>query len=114
MIAAYAATFSILGALQYRFYTAAFDLPIFAQAMEGMLHGRFHGSIRGMNFLGDHSSLILFLLVPVYAVFRHPLTLVVVQSLALALGAIPVARLARRSLGRADRALACAALYLMY
>ena len=114
MIAAYAATFSILGALQYRFYTAAFDLPIFAQAMEGMLHGRFHGSIRGMNFLGDHSSLILFLLVPVYALFRHPLTLVVVQSLALALGAIPVARLARRSLGRADRALACAALYLMY
>ena len=111
---AYALTFSIVGILQYRFYTAAFDLPIFAQAVEGLLHGRFYGSIRGMNWLGDHSSLILFLLVPLYAVFRHPLTLVVGQCIALALGAIPVARLARRATGRASLALAFAALYLLY
>src|SRR5260221_7577091 len=114
MMAVYAATFSLIGALQYRFFTAAFDLPIFAQAMEGMLHGRFHGSIRGMNWLGDHSSLILFLLVPIYAVFRHPLTLVVVQSVTLALGAIPVARLASRRLGSRTSGLACAALYLLF
>ena len=114
LIAAYALLFSAAGILQYRFYTPAFDLPIFAQAVDGLLRGTLFVPIRGMVWLGDHSSWILFLLAPLYAVFRHPVTLVVVQSVALALGAIPAARLARRVTGSAAVGLSFAALYLAY
>ncbi|MBI5708837.1 MAG: DUF2079 domain-containing protein [Candidatus Eisenbacteria bacterium] len=114
MIALYAAAFSAVCAIKVRYYLYTdFDLAIFAQATDGILRGTTFSSIRGMNWLGDHSSLILFLVAPLYALFRHPLTLLVVQSAALALGALPVAWLARRELGSAALALGFAALYLL-
>jgi len=111
----YAAAYSTLSILKYRYYLYdVFDLAIFVQAMNGMLRGSLFSSLRGMDWLGDHSSLILFLLAPLYAIFRHPFTLLVVQSAALGLGALPVFWLARRGLGDAAAALAFAALYLLY
>ena len=43
------------------------DLAIFAQACSRLMHGSLFSSIRGMNVLGDHSSLVLFLVTPLYA-----------------------------------------------
>ncbi len=114
LIAAYAITFSILCWIRWRYYLYTdFDLAIFSQAIDGLLRGTLFSSIRGMAWLGDHSSLILFLLAPLYAVFRHPMTLLVVQSTALALGALPIHGLARRELRHDGLALVCAALYLL-
>jgi hypothetical protein len=67
-----------------------------------------------MNWLGDHSSLILFLIAPLYAIARHPVTLPMIQTVALALGAIPVFSLARRELGAGIFPVGFAALYLLY
>jgi uncharacterized membrane protein len=115
LIAAYAVTFSILCWVRWRYYLYTdFDLAIFAQAVDGILRGTLFSSIRGMSWLGDHSSLILFVLAPIYAVIRHPMMLLVVQSTALALGALPVHALARRELRHDGLALACAALYLLH
>jgi uncharacterized membrane protein len=114
LIAAYAVTFSILCWIRWRYYLYTdFDLAIFAQAVDGILRGTLFSSIRGMPWLGDHSSLILFVLAPIYAIVRHPMTLLVVQSVALALGALPIHALARRELRHDGLALACAALYLL-
>lgn len=115
MIAAWAGFFTYHAWLKYRFYLYSdIDLPLFVQAVDGILHGTLYSSIRALYWLGDHSSLILFLVAPLYAVARHPVTLPALQSLALALGAIPVFALARREIGGGLVPLACAALYLLY
>jgi len=115
LIVAYAATFSILSAIKYaNLLYNDIDLAIFVQACDRLLHGSLYSSIRGMNWLGDHSSLNLFLVAPLYAIARHPLTLLVVQSVALALGALPVYALARRELEDRGAALIFAAVYLLY
>jgi uncharacterized membrane protein len=115
MIAAWAGLFSYHAWLKYRYYLYSdIDLPLFVQAVDGILHGTLYSSIRALYWLGDHSSLILFLVAPLYAIARHPVTLPVLQSLALALGAIPVFALARREIGGGLVPVACAALYLLY
>jgi uncharacterized membrane protein len=115
MMAAYAAVFSLVCVVKYRYYLYQdFDLAIFAQAVDGILSGSTFTSIRGMNWLGDHASLILFLVAPLYAVVRHPLTLLILQTGVLALGALPVYLLARRELGDLRLAITFAALYLLY
>src|SRR5262245_53538664 len=115
LIASYAGFFSFVCINKYRQYLYTdFDLAIFAQALDGMLRGTWFSSIRGMPWLGDHTSLNLFLLLPLYAVFRHPITLLVVQSAALALGGVAVARLARREGLGEWAAVTCVALYLFY
>jgi uncharacterized membrane protein len=115
LIAAYAAVYTSLAVIKFRYYLYTdFDLAIFVQATDQALRGSLFSSIRGMNWLGDHVSLILFLVAPLYALVRHPLTLLVLQCVTLALGAWPVFALARRELKHEGVALACAALYLLY
>lgn len=115
MMAAYFLVYGFLSALKFRNYLYVdFDLAIFVQATAQVLHGSLFSSIRGMNWLGDHVSLILFVIAPIYAVFHHPLTLLLLQCLALALGCLPVFAVARRRLGNEHVALALAALYLLH
>jgi uncharacterized membrane protein len=91
-----------------------FDLAIFVQATDQALRGSMFSSIRGMNWLGDHVSLILFVVAPIYAVARHPLTLLHLQTVVLALGALPVYALARRELKLEWAAVMLAAGYLLH
>src|SRR5262249_30241946 len=115
LAAAYAGLFSFLCVQKYRYYLYNdFDLAIFAHAVDGVLRGTFFESIRGMNWLGDHSSLILVPLAPIYALFRDARFLLVVQAGALAAGAWPVYRLAREELSPEWAAVCCAALYLSF
>jgi uncharacterized membrane protein len=115
MVVLWAAVFSYHVFLKYRYYLYSdIDCAMFVQVVDGILHGSLFSSIRGMNWLGDHSSLNLFLVAPVYAVFRHPATLPVIQCVVLALGALPVAALARRELGGGFVPLGFAALYLLF
>ncbi len=114
MVLAYTVIYSTFDAILLRHYLYTdFDLAIFTQAVDGILHGRLFSSIRGMAWPGDHSSLILFLIAPLYALFQSPLTLLVVQSAAQALGALPMYALARRETGHAGIALTCAGIYLL-
>jgi uncharacterized membrane protein len=115
MMAAYAGTMGFLAIVKYRYYLFLdIDLPIFVQATDQALRGTLFSSIRGMNWLGDHVSLILFAIAPLYALIRHPLTLLLLQCLALALGAWPVFSLARRQLKHEGVALLFAGLYLFH
>ena len=99
---------------KYRnFLYTDFDLAIFSQATFGMLRGQWFSSVRGMAWLGDHSSLVLVLLAPLAALVRSPLLLPCVQALALAAGAWPLFLYARRRLGDETAAAAFAAIWVL-
>jgi len=68
------------------FHTAGFDLGIFTQDLKYTLQGKILYSTAGEYQLAHHFSPVLFLLVPVYWLFPHAQTLLVVQALVLAFG----------------------------
>jgi len=72
------------------------DLFIFESSLWNTLHGRlFFNFYEFGNHLGVHFSPGLFFLVPFYAVFPSPLTLLFLQSAAIAFAGIPLHALAK-------------------
>ncbi|MDA4114704.1 MAG: DUF2079 domain-containing protein [Thaumarchaeota archaeon] len=120
MIAAYTLIMSYVVLLRYySFQTHAFDLGIFSQAFSTALHGRlFYETpdqllIPSGSFLGVHFNLLMFLLLPLYALFPSPQTLLILQTIFVALGAVPIFLVARRIVGSERIALAMALVYLV-
>lgn len=112
----YTIIFSYLTILKhFSFQTYAGDLGVFDQAMWTTLHGWFLYSTAefGTHFR-MHFDPMLLLLLPIYAIYPSPLTLLVLQSLFLALGAIPVYLLAKYELKSSSSGLVFALLYLIY
>jgi len=62
----------------------AYDLGIFAQVVWNTLQGDLlYSSIKGgISYLGDHVSPVLVLLAPLYALWPHPETLLILQAVA--------------------------------
>ncbi len=101
--------------LYHRFAYPSFDLAVFQQATWCIAHGLSpFVTVRGLHILGDHFSLILYLLAPLEWVYPHAELLLVVQTIALALGAVPVYLFAYRQLGSQAKALLFALAYLLY
>jgi len=79
------------------FRTNAWDLSIYAQSLYTTLnHGKLlyytcelPGNPAGSLF-GIHFSPFLFLLLPIYALFQNPVTLLVLRPIAISLGLIPL------------------------
>ena len=90
-----------------------FDLAIYGQVMWNILHVSIYSSILGVPFLGNHMDFILFLLIPIYALFQTPKTLLVIQTIFIAAGAFPLYLLAKDNLNR-KFGLAFGILYLIY
>lgn len=101
MIAYYFALFCTLSLYRYNhFGTGIFDLGIFDQATWLISHGKpLFLSSRGMNAFGDHFSVVLYLLAPLYHLWDSPNTLLVLQTFACAIGAYPIYLLARKRTG---------------
>lgn len=81
----------------------SWDLGIFTEAVRDYAHFQTPMvAIRGedMDLLGDHWHPILMLLAPFFRVFPSPITLLVGQSVLLALAAVPLTRTAMDLLGR--------------
>lgn len=75
------------------------DLAYFSQAVWNTAHLQpFAFTIHPGLTLGDHAEWILLLLAVPYAVLPHPLVLVFIQAVTLAVGAFAVQRIAARSL----------------
>jgi uncharacterized membrane protein len=92
--------------VRYHAYRAqAFDLGNMDQAVWNTLHGHpFRFTNRGLDWygpptrLGIHVEPILLLIAPLYLLHEGPETLLVLQTVALGLGAVPLFLLARRRL----------------
>ncbi len=101
--------------LYHRYALTAYDLGIYDQAV--WLISRFHNTfdtVRGLPLLADHFDPILYFLAPLFWVWDSPKILLIAQTLALALGALPVYALARRTTGLAPIGLLFAVCYLCY
>jgi uncharacterized membrane protein len=61
-----------------------FDLAYYVQALWQLIHGRFEVSVEGVPLLGNHVEPIVVLIVPLFALFRHPMAFVLFQNAALA------------------------------
>ena len=117
-VAAYAGGFALLSTLRHRaFETGRFDLGNMTQAVWSTAHGRplEATDLAGDQFtrLGAHVDPILAAFAPHWLVWPSPKLLLTVQSLAVALGAVPVYLLARRHLDSRGVALGLAVAYLL-
>lgn len=96
------------------FRTYAFDIGIYDQGV--WLLSRFHDpfvTVRGLNLFADHSTFILLLVAPLYWLWASPVVLLVTQTLALGLAAVPLYLLTRDLLGSAWLGVAVAAVLLL-
>ncbi len=98
-----------------RYAYMTFDLGIFDQAVWLIAQGKNPFiTARGVHILGDHFSVILYLIAPIYRLFPSPKTLLFLQTLALTLGAIPAYGLARKRLKSEPLGLLFGILYLVH
>jgi len=116
LIAIYTLYSSVCAILRYYgLYYGAFDLGIYMQSLWTTLHSDsiFYTSLWEGSRFANHFEPILFFVLPLYALFPQAETLLVLQSLVLALGAIPVYWIARDELG-GKAGVTFAGLYLLY
>lgn len=86
----------------YSFYTNAWDLGIYAQALYSTLNywKPLYYTVEAIgnpsrSLFGIHFSPFLLLLVPVYAVYQSPITLLVLRPIAISIGLIPLYQILR-------------------
>jgi uncharacterized membrane protein len=113
--AALTLTFSLT--LRYEFKSSGGDGALFAQLLYHVIHGQglttsFPPPYTPQHWFGIHFSPILYALVPLYYLFPHVETLLVVHSAALALAAWPLFLTAAHILKSRWQALVVALLYL--
>ena len=118
-IAAYAVGFAALSVARHEaFATGRFDLGNMTQAVWATAHGHpLHvTSLAGeqMSRLGSHVDPILVAFAPLWWIWPSPNVLLVAQAAAIALGALPVYRLAARHLESDRGGGAFAFAYLLY
>ena len=113
-VSAYILYFSFLSVLKFNSFSYQdFDLAVHALTCWNIVHGSIYTSLLGIPFLGNHMQPVFFLLSPLYALFPHPLTLLLLQSFFLGLGAIPLYLIAKKHINE-GLALIIAAGYLLY
>lgn len=121
--------------LQFRLYEAfrmgLRDLGFFQQALESILRGEpflirqgyvpntsvsglFYGGWEQRSLLSEHVYLLLPIFLPLYALFRTPHSIFVLNAAAVGLAALPLFLLARRRIGNEWLAALIAVLYLLH
>jgi uncharacterized membrane protein len=97
------------------FQSTGWDLGIFDQAIYLISQGEPPiSSLIKVHILGDHAAWVFYPLALLYKIYPNVHWLFVVQSTALALGALPIWHLARLASLREGQAIALAAIYLLY
>jgi len=104
----------------YSFDTSAWDLGIFSQACYNTVRGRvlyytteLYANPNG-SILGVHFSPILLFVIPFYAIVQLPETLLIIQTIILAIGVYPVFFLAQHVIGDRRFGYYFSILYVMY
>lgn len=88
---AYFSIFSTLSVLKHlSFYSTGYDLGIYDQTLYGFSEGKLFYSTVGFPLLGMHIEPILFLILPVYMLFKSPITLLIIQTLSISVSVIPL------------------------
>jgi uncharacterized membrane protein len=97
------------------FQSTAFDLAIFDQAIYLISQNQTpFSSLMSINILGDHAAFIFYPLALLYKIYPDVHWLFLVQAVSLAIGAWPSWSLARQAGLNEAKAMAVAAVYLLY
>ncbi|MCX6745530.1 MAG: DUF2079 domain-containing protein [Candidatus Parcubacteria bacterium] len=92
----------VFGLCLFKYFTFqynALDLAIYNQVFYNSSLGNFFQmTIHPTSYLGDHLEFLVFFLVPFYALFKSPLTLLFGQTFFLALAVIPLYLIAKKYL----------------
>ncbi len=102
--------------LTYKFYHFGYydwDLAYFAQGMWNLCHGSVQVTVFGTNFFSNHANLIAYLILPIYKVFPHPLTLVYLKIASIVMAAFVLYVMAKEKLDP-KTAILVLFLYLIY
>lgn len=110
LVIVYSIVFSAMTILRYLAFNIGYldevnswDLAQYDQIIWNSLHGRlFENSFfpDAPNFMGKSFTPILLAFVPLYALWASPMALLILQTVALALGALPIYWIARVRIGR--------------
>ena len=111
----YILIFGYLSFLKYQSFSYFdWDLAGEASVLWNSVHGKFlYVSFLEQSVFGAHFNPIILFILPIYAIFQSPLTLLFLQSLFLGLAAFPLYLLARTKLSKTF-SLALAVAYLLY
>jgi uncharacterized membrane protein len=86
----------------YKYFTYQYnglDLAIFNQVFYNTSLGKlFHFTIHPTSYLGDHFKPMILLLTPFYALYKSPIALLFLQTLFLALAAVPLYLISKKHL----------------
>lgn len=99
LVAIYSTIFSWLSILRHQAFASNYDLANMSQTVWNTLHGRpfeLSGAEGTISRFSIHADLILVLISPLYLIWERALTLLITQSVALGLGAVPVYFLAKK------------------
>ncbi len=118
-MAAYSGGFASLSILRHRaFATGRYDLGNMVQTVWNTAHGNIlqmtSGDGRQISRLAAHFDPILAAFAPLWWLWPSPELLLTAQAIAVALGALPVYRLARKHVGGDRAGLGFALVYLLY
>lgn len=95
--------------------TSSYDVGLYQQGVWLLSHGKApFVTLMGRNMLGDHASLILLFVAPIYRLFPAAGTLYFIQSVVIGAGALPVFLAARRRLESEAMAFVLAACFLLH
>lgn len=98
-----------------RLNSTVFDLGIKSQVIWNTWQGNwFASSVEVEHYLGDHVQFVFLLIAPLFALWEDVRILLILQSILLGLGAVPVYRIANRKLANKALALTFAAAFLLY
>lgn len=101
MIVLYLLVFGALSILKHlSFNSTAFDLAIYDQTTWSFSKfTNLFNTVMGAYPFGDHVTPILFLIAPFYWIYSSPIVLLILQTVVIALGALPLYWMARKELG---------------
>lgn len=116
LIAVYVVTFTAMNwRLWFNLRVPHGDSAMYEEHLWNLWHGQgFRSYLDQGLFLGEHLQVIHLLLLPLHLIWPSHLLLELCESTALALGAIPIFRMTRRSTGSAHAGLLMSAAYLLY
>ena len=123
MVIIYVVIYSTLALVKHdTFHSFSFDLGIISQVTWNLSQGRFFETSLGRaldteligSYMGNHVRPLLLFLAPLYRLWPDPRMLLILQSMALGVGAIPLYWVARRNLERPISHYALVVVYLLY
>jgi uncharacterized membrane protein len=115
-VAGYLAYYTILN--HYRLKTASWDLAIFDNLMWNLIRGKWFAASPDLGRTGSHiqfhANFLFYLYAPIYALYQHAETLLVLQAVLVSATAIPIYLITRLKLGSSWIGVLFAYLYLIH